>query len=73
MGDLYSTEAADEVVPAIVARQVAAVRALIARLGAAEHLPDEGGWGLLQPISHSTAAAALHEIARAAEAHGMGS
>ena len=72
MGDLYSSEAADEVVPAIVERQTAGVRALVARLGGAEHLPDEGGWGLLQPISHDTAAAALHAITRAAEAHGMG-
>lgn len=72
MGDAYSAEAADEVVPGIIERQVAGVRALVARLGGAEHLPHEGGWAMLQPLSHDSAAAAFREIARAAEAHGLG-
>ena len=68
MGDTYSSEAADEVVPAIMERQVAAVRSLIARLGGPEHLPELGGWGLLEPASADAVRSAQAVLAAAATA-----
>ena len=65
MGDVYSSEAADEIVPAIMERQVAAVRSLIARLGGPEHLPEVGGWGLLEPASADAVRSAQAVIAAA--------
>ena len=71
MGTTYSAEAADEVVPRIVERQVQAVRALLARLGGPSHLPHEGGWGLLEPVSREAAESAYDAILAAARAmHG---
>ena len=65
MGDRYSQEAADEIVPAIIERQVAAVRRLVTRVGGAEHLPHSGGWSLLEPVAQEVAAASLDAIVAA--------
>jgi hypothetical protein len=66
MGTTYSAEAADEVVPRIVERQVQAVRSLLARLGGPGQLPYEGGWGLLEPASREAAESAYDAILAAA-------
>ena len=43
MPELYSRETAEEIVPAIMERQVSRLRALVASPGIA-HLPQKGGW-----------------------------
>ena len=43
MPELYSRETAEEIVPAIMERQVARLRALLVSPGI-DHLPEKGGW-----------------------------
>ena len=66
MPELYSRETAEEIVPAIMERQVSRLRALVASPGIA-HLPQKGGWRFI-PREEATPASAAPPARAAAAA-----